>query len=198
MDPSLVQTLIESQSRISGVLQAMEARLGKLEAGHDHHTNSDSQSDYEDNDPWPELSQPRSSVTKQVAQQMVSRLESSPSGTQVEELRKSITRFKGVPETPVPTRKPEDLRLHNCQCIVEDSIHKLLAMNEYPSNSGLHAGHLLALLRRLFEDLNEMRRFQFARGATHVLERVTNAPHLLSKEEEKALASSRRNRRSRS
>ncbi len=196
---SIGPQILETLSNLSRFVENLDKRVGSMEKGVAENSQvevSNQNLDSEEEPPniWAELPTSTIEATKNSAVQIISRLAVSPTSEQISILRKDICRFKGVPQTPISTRKFEDKKLFRLQTLVEDCLHVGVQCWEDPEHNAMHVGRMMALLRRTFEEISDQRRHVFARGATHVLERAEEHPHLLTKDEEKALATARRSR----
>lgn len=173
--------------------QVLDERMKKLEASSQPNQVSNMNSGSEEPEDWDVLPDNLVDAQKPSSLTLINRLQTVPTSSQLEKLRNELPHYRGVPRTPPPTRSFEDKKLCKLQGQVEDILNLLIHLNEKPEVGNISHNYLLALGRRLFEDLHENRRNAFARGHNHILRRAEDdVPHLLQPEEEKALRESRR------
>ncbi len=153
----------------------------------------ESQSDFEDPD-WEALRDNYVTARSQNGALLVSRLATAPTHAQMEKMKEALPHYRGVPRAPAATRNREDVRLHKIQMQLEDLMNLCVRVHEVPDEAPMTTSYIVALTRRLFEDVNESRRQLFSKGATHVLKREDDEPHLLQPDEEKALRECRKTR----
>ncbi len=155
--------------------------------------HNESQSDEEEPD-WEGL--PDNFVTARTSNgaMLISRLSTAPTIAQMDKLKEVLPRYRGVPRAPAATRSREDARLHKIQCQLEDMMNLCVRVHEVPEDAAITTSYIVALTRRMFEDVNEARRQLFSKGAYHVLKNQDETPHLLAPDEEKALRECRKSR----
>ena len=120
---------------------------------------------------------------------LVSRLGFPPPLDTIRTFIKEITPYLGVPKTPPARKEPQDRALHGLQQKIE-AVMQLLV--ETAETSGITDGPLIAcaaVARSVWEDSNEIRRRNLARGQAFKLDTREDATtiRLLSDAEEKAI-----------
>ena len=120
---------------------------------------------------------------------LVSRLGFPPPLDTIRTFIKEITPFHGVPKTPPARKEPQDRALQGLQHKIEAVMHLLV---ETAETSGITDGPLVAcaaVARSVWEDTNEIRRRNLARGQAFKLDTREDATtiRLLSDAEEKAI-----------
>ncbi len=125
-----LRTLVETQKNLAAFLEQMNSRLTQVEQrgvgrpGRSPSTGEECDvSDFEEEEAWPELQVDKMMPKNPNAVKLVTNLAVPPTADQVEKLRAGIVKYKGVPITPISTRKAEDRRLHDLQSMVEDTMH---------------------------------------------------------------------------
>jgi hypothetical protein len=120
---------------------------------------------------------------------LVSRLGFPPPLDTIRTFIKEITPYLGVPKTPPARKEPQDRALQGLQHKIEIVMHLLV---ETAETSGITDGPLVAcaaVARSVWEDTNEIRRRNMARGQAFKLDTREDATtiRLLSDAEEKAI-----------
>ena len=138
---------------------------------------------------WEDIVQAPERAPTGAAAALVSRLGFPPPLDTIKAFIKEITPFHGVPKTPPARRDNQDRALQGLQQKVESVMQLLVETAEV---SGITDGPLVAsaaVTRSVWEDVNEMRQRNLARGQAFKLDTREDATaiRLLSDAEEKAI-----------
>lgn len=147
-------------------------------SGTNPHDSDDSQSRG-----WSDLDS--ETQTPRQSSDLVSKMNQIPSRELIGRIVKNGKRYAGVPKTPIPTTSPSDKRLHSTQKKVEQTLNCVCDVLEDEDEASKHLLTLTALLVSIFDDLTELRRSNYTRGVSGVLEPSQTRDRLLSPEEER-------------